>query len=323
MVKTKDFSMYGDVIQRQESSLVMSGVESDSYWDIAINEGIGRLLVSFHYIQQKHRNFIKDRLEKNPHVKLMIDSGAHTFHAKEDEFSNKPLSFWENYLERYIKFILDNKDYIFACVELDIANIVGFDKVDYFREKYFEPLKEEGILVCYVWHEYDGMEYWETMCQRFDYVGFSLVNSSLSDNEITRMVNIARREGALIHGFAVTRVNIMSRLPFFTGDSTTWLVGTQYGELNWFDGRRMRRLKKHLWKTVYKQRFISIGANWELAEMENPYELIRINLIVFKQAEEFIRKNIWGKSYWIDKNPKAKVPSLRPKFLASKGRRNL
>lgn len=291
---------YGESINHP-TSLVMSGVESDSYWDIAIGEGIDRLLVSYHYIQRKGKNFVKDRLSKHPNVKLMIDSGAHTFHAKEDEYKNKPMEFWEKYLERYTNFIRANKDFIFSCVELDIGNLVGFDKVDEFREKYFEPLKEEGILVCYVWHTYDGDKYWEHMCKKYDYVGFSLMNSNLSEAQIIKMMNIARRYGAVVHGFAITRVELMSKVPFFTGDSTTWLVGTQYGELNWFDGRRMKRLKKKDWKTTYKQKYIKIGANWDLAGQENPYELIRINLIVFRQAEEYIRKRVRAKMYWMMK----------------------
>ena len=312
----KDLSMYGDIINTP-TSLVMSGVESDAYWDISVGEGIDRLLVSYLYIQRKGKKFLQNRLEKHPNIKLMIDSGAHTFHAKEEEYKNKPMEFWEKYLENYTRFIRANKDYIFSCVELDIGNIVGFDKVDEFREKYFEPLKEEGILVCYVWHTYDGKKYWEYMCKKYDYVGFSLMNSSLSETEIMKMMSVARRYGALVHGFAITRVELMSKVPFYTGDSTTWLVGTQYGELNWFDGRRMRRLKKKDWKTVYKQKYIKLGANWELAGKENPYELIRINLLVFKEAEKYIRKRIRAKMYWT-KGKKEEGISLSKKVIGRK-----
>jgi hypothetical protein len=295
---TKGLGAYGAVINHP-TSLIMSGVESDSYWDIAIGEGIDRLLVSYHYIQRKGKKFLRERLEKHPNVKIMIDSGAYTFHVKEDEYKQKPMEFWDKYLEKYTAFIRANKDIIFSCVELDIANFVGFEKVDYFRKKYFEPLREEGVLVCYVWHGYDGLPYWEEMCQKYDYIGFSLQGDSLTETQMAKFFNIARRYNTLVHGFAVTRVDTMSKYPFYTGDSTTWLVGTQYGELNWFDGRRMKRLKKDQWKTVYKQKYIKIGANWDLAGQENPYELIRINLIVFRQAEEYIRKRIRGKAYWL------------------------
>jgi hypothetical protein len=313
----KGLKAYGDIINHP-CSLIMSGVESDSYWDIAIGEGIDRLLVSYHYIQRKGKKFLRERLEKHPNVKIMIDSGAYTFHVKEDEYKQKPMEFWDNYLEKYTSFIKANKDIIFSCVELDIANIVGFERVDYFRKKYFEPLRDEGVLVCYVWHGYDGKPYWEEMCKKYDYVGFSLQGDSLSDSEMARFFSVARRYNTLTHGFAVTRVDTMSKFPFYTGDSTTWLVGTQYGELNWFDGRRMKRLKKDQWKTVYKQKYIKIGANWDLAGQENPYELIRINLIVFRQAEEYIRKRIRGKSYWLDKKVSGGGNTVTKKLIRRK-----
>lgn len=317
----KDLSIYGDVTN-YPCSLVMSGVESDAYFDIAIGEEVDRMLMSYHYIQRKGKNFLRDRLSKHPQVKMMIDSGAHTFIAKEEEYIHKPIEFWEDYIERYVRFIRNNKEFIFSCVELDIAHLVGFEKVDYFRTKYFEPLKNEGILVCYVWHEYDGIKHWEEMCEKYDYVGFSLGNNVFTEAQINRMINTARKHGALVHGFAVTRTELMSKIPFFTGDSTTWLVGTQYGELNWFDGRKMKRLKKDKWKFEYKQKYINIGAKWELAGEENPYELIRINLIVFKLAEDYIRKRIRGKSYWLENKLGTGTPvqsvSLRRKVIKRK-----
>ena len=198
-MNNKLIEKYGNDI-RQPTSLVMSGVESDSYWDIAINAGIKRLLVSYHYIQRKGKKFLRERLEKNPDVKIMVDSGAYTFHVKEDEYKKKPMEYWENYFKKYTDFVRANKDIIFACVEVDIANIIGFEKLDELRAKYFEPLQEEGILVCFVWHEYDGNKYWEYMCKKYDYVGFSLQNSNLSEPDIMKKVNIARRYGAVVHG---------------------------------------------------------------------------------------------------------------------------
>lgn len=215
----KDLSMYGELTD-YPSSLVMSGVESDSYFDIAVNEGIDRMLMSYLYIRRLGKDFLRDRLKDLPHIKMMIDSGAHTFHAKEDEYIDKPLSWWENYIESYIDFVRENKEFIFSCVELDVGNLLGLRYVDYFREKFFEPLKEEGILVCYVWHNYDGIKMWEEMCKKYDYVGFSLTNSSATRAEIVNMINIAKRHGALVHGFAVTRTELMSNVPFYTGDSS-------------------------------------------------------------------------------------------------------
>lgn len=305
-----------DHVYKEPSSLIMSGVESDKYWDIAVAAGMEKLLVSFHYIQRMGKRWLRERLEKNPNVKLMVDSGAYTFHMNEDEYKKKPMEYWDKYIESYRKFIMENKDIIFSCVEVDIANIVGDSVVEGWRNGVFKEIEEAGVLVCYVWHPFDGKPAWEQMCKRFRYVGYSLKNADLEEHEMVKMSNIAKKHNALIHGFAITRVELMSRVPFYTGDSTTWLVGTQYGELNWFDGRKMTRLKKDKWKRQYKMKFIKLGANWKAAEMENPYELIRINLLVFKEAEKYIRNRIRSKQYWTKGAPKPKlggrpVPKLK------------
>lgn len=211
--------VYGEKILRP-TSLIMSGVESDAYFDLAVGAGFDHLLMSYHYIQRKGKRWLRERIQKYPHVKLMIDSGAYTFHVKEEEYKQKPVSYFDNYVKKYVEWIRENKDYIFSCVEVDIANIVGFERVDYYRREFFEPLKDEGILVCYVWHEYDGKQHWEEMCKRYDYVGFSLEVNDYSEAEVMKMVNTARKYGAIVHGFALTRVELMSRIPFFTGDSS-------------------------------------------------------------------------------------------------------
>lgn len=284
----------------EPTTLIMSGVESDSYWGIAKGAGITRLLVSYLYIQRKGKRFLQDRLKENPEIKMMIDSGAFTFITREEEYSRKTIEYWENYLEKYTAFVRENKEYISSCAELDIGVLVGLEQVEKWRDKYFRPLEEEGILVCYVWHAEDGgMPYWKDMCKRFKYVGVSAEANSLNVPMLIKMLNIAKLNKTIVHGFAITDLSWLLQLPFYSVDSTTWLVGTKFGELNWFDGRKMKRLKKAEWKRTYKTKFIKLGANWELAEKENPYELIRINLLVYRQVEEFVRKRIKAKMYWL------------------------
>lgn len=293
---------------KEPTSLIMSGVESESYFEIAMSVGIRKVLMSFLYIQRKGKKFLRERLEKYPDVKIMVDSGAFTFLTK-DEYSNKPIDYWEKYLDKYTKFIKENKEHIFSCVELDIQDLVGEELVNEWREKYFAPLEKEGILVCYVWHKDDGISKWKEMCQRFNYVGFSLETGDFTEIEMIKMINTAKQYNTIIHGFALTKIDTMTKIPFFSVDSTTWLVGTKYGELNWFDGRKWTRLKKDKWKRQYKTKFIKLGANWELLEKENPYELIRVNLLVFQEAEKYIRKRLTAKMYWLkgtDSMPKLK-----------------
>lgn len=279
--------------------IFFSGVESQQAWDNAMDAGAKHVLMSIHYLNKKSTQ-LRKRLDKHPDVKILIDSGAYTFISNINEYRDKPISFWEKYIEDYIKWAREHKDIIFAIVELDIDDIVGTPKVEEWREKYWEPLEKEGIKVCYVWHEIKGIKEWARMCKKYDYVGMSFASDSVSENTARKMMRTAEKYGAKVHGFATTSVDLLIKLPLYTMDSTTWLVGKQYGELNWFDGRQMKRLKKEQWKKQ-KSKFIKLGIDWEKLKAEDPREMDIVNVKAFLKAEEYIHKRLKSRMYWLKK----------------------
>lgn len=297
--------------------IIISGVESDKYWNIVVDQcGIRNVLMSYHYLQKKGSGFLKERLTKTPDVKILIDSGAHTFYAKIDEFSKKPDSFWEDYLTKYTSWIAENKDYITSCANLDIEGIVGIEKVDEWNKKYFEPLEEIGIDVCYIWHAVRGNNGWEEYCKKHKYVGLSTENDSLTTQHLSKMLTVSKRYNARVHGMALTKTEVLVRVPFYSVDSTTWLVGQQYGELNWFDGRKMKRLSKKDWQRTYKTKLLKepFNADWDklingMGGRGDTYELLRLNVIAYILAEEHIQKRLNAKMYWMNSKPKTQVKS--------------
>lgn len=292
------------------TTIIISGVEPDRYWDIVVNQCKRDIvLMSYYYLQQKPKDFLKKRIEKAPNVKVFIDSGAHTFMSKSG-FEDKPLSFWENYAENYVQFVRDNKDFIFACANLDLELLFGIEQIDEWDEKYFKPLEKEGIPVCYIWHTPRGEKGWEEMCRKHSYVGFSMENDKeVTIQRVMRRLKVAEKYNTKVHGMALTKTEILVRVPFFTVDSTTWLVGQQYGELNWFNGRKMQRLKKPDWQRQYKTKLLRepFNADWDKLMSGDTYELLRLNVITYQIAEEYIRKRLRNKMYWLSKNNKERV----------------
>ena len=186
---------------KEPFSLFFSGVQSDRYFDIVTKESL-TVLMSYPYFKKMPKKFLKERVDRFPDLKMMIDSGAHTF-IQDEKFAEKDIEYWENYLEEYTAWIRENKEVIFAAVELDIDYLVGQDVVDGWREKYFKPLEDEGIQVIYVWHNVRGEKDWERMCQQFRYIGFSMMgDSNLTIDKCNQMVNIAQKFGAKVHGLA-------------------------------------------------------------------------------------------------------------------------
>lgn len=300
------------------TSMIISGVESDKYFDITVRQcGIRFVLMSYHYLQKKGKNFLAKRLEEFPDLKVFIDSGAHTFFANRDEYSQKSEEFWEDYLERYTNWVRDNKDYIFACANLDIEGLVGLDKVDEWNGKYFEPLEADtGVQVCYIWHAERGNQGWEEYCKKHSYTGFSGENDINTTQKMMKMLGVAKKYNTRVHGMAMTKTDEMVKIPFFTCDSTTWLVGQQYGELNWFDGRGMKRLSKNEWQRQYKTKLLKepFLADWDklingMGGRGDTYELLRLNVIAYKLAEDYIRKRLGTKMYWLSSNTKVSSSS--------------
>lgn len=289
--------------------IIISGVEPDPYWNLVVQECKTRtVLMSYQYLKKRAGGFLAKRIGQNPDTRVFIDSGAHTFLTDIETYSEKDEEFWESYIEEYTDFIRKNKDFIFACADLDIDDIVGVDKVNEWREKYFEPLEKEGVQVCYIWHLIRGEKGWEDMCRKYSYIGLTVQNDkTASVQRLMKRINVAKRYNTRVHGMALTKTEMLARVPFYTVDSTTWLVGQQFGELNLFDGRRMKRILKKDWRRTCKTKLVNppYNADWDRLTKGgklgdgNTYELLKMNLISYRLLEEYARKRLGSKMYWM------------------------
>ena len=142
-----------------EFTLFLSGVEPEEHFNIVSNY-TKNILLSYYYIRRRGIDEIEARLKKNRGMKILIDSGAFTF-FKDPQYAKKSVEWWEKYLKNYIKFIQEHRNYIFACVELDIDSIVGSEQVEEWRKKYFYPLEESGVRVIYLYHLDKDLDYFE------------------------------------------------------------------------------------------------------------------------------------------------------------------
>lgn len=285
-------------------TMLFSGVEEEFYFQTLYDAGVRDFLMSYEYLKSKKSlDFYKEK-----GVKIFIDSGAYTYQGKE-EFHNKPVEYWEEHIKNYLNWCAENKDMIFAIANLDLENLYNTEIVKEWNEKYFEPfMLETGIPVCFIWHPISGFEYWEYYCQRYPYVGFSWVSDNkgtVADLKFgTRMIKVAEKYGSVVHGMGMTRTSYLTKLPFYTTDSTTWGVGVQYGEINYWNGKKMTRLKKEKWKTEqYLRKFEEMGIDREKLLAEDRGELVKVNIKAFQQACEYIDKHLASRMYWLKAKP--------------------
>lgn len=281
--------------------LIYSGVENDSYFDILYDLGIRNFLMSYHYICNRHLS-LKKRFENEESIRLFIDSGAHTY-QNDPKYAEYGVDYWEEHLKKYLSWAERNKDFIFAIANFDFENVVGPETVNRWNREYFEPfMLRTGIPVCFVWHQ-NSYDSWDFYCKRYPYVGFSSVNTegeSISLNEYKERLKVAEKNNSLVHGFGMTRTSMLIELPFYTSDSTTWLVGLQYGEVNYWNGSKMQRLKKDAWKGKYAD---EICDRYDLDpnkfQAEDVSEMIKANVRAFIDAENFIQSRLKSQMYWL------------------------
>lgn len=306
-------TLYDTIDHKSLYRMIYSGVENQNYFNILYEMGIRDFLMSYHYIQSRHIN-MKDFAEKG--IKLFIDSGAFTYQndPKYAEYTNE---MWEKQIVKYLNWAKRNKDAIFAIANLDLENLVGVDVVLEWNRKYFEPfMLETHIPVCFIWHPICEHSGWEYMCQRYPYVGYSWVSDKGQDLDFNfgkKMFDVAKKYNAVVHGMGMTRTSLLQKLPFYTTDSTTWLVGVQYGEVNYWTGQKMTRLKKEKWKGSELPKLAKLGLDEKKLLEEDITELVKANILAFILATEYIHQRLKPRMYWL--YPKAKKKSREDKNI--------
>lgn len=280
-------------------SMMFSGVEDDSNFQILYDMGIRNFLISFHYVQKKHLNTSK---YEEMGVKFFVDSGAFTF-ISNLEFQDYTIEQWEKYIETYLRWIEKHQSIVFAFASLDLEYLVGGEQVQIWNEKYFEPfMLRTGIPVCFVYHDNATKLTWEQYCQRYPYVGVSWGGLDTQGNDLKYGMNklkVAEKYGAVVHGMAMTQTALLTKLPFYTVDSTTWLVGLQYGEINFWTGKKMSRLKKDKWKGAMLPQVVAKGFNEQKLLDEDKEEMIKVNVHAFIEAEEYVQEKLKSRMYWL------------------------
>ncbi len=188
-------------------------------------------LSSFFYITSGEARYI------HRYNNFLLDSGAFTFMSS---LKGGTVN-WDDYIESYADFINEyNVKYFF---ELDIDVIVGIKEVERLRNK-LESLTNKKCIP--VWHKSRGKQYWLDMVKSYDYVAIGgIVTREIKRKEypyFTWFLNEAKKENCKVHGLGFTNLTGLHKYPFYSVDSTTWLNGSKYGELQFFNGRTITKI---------------------------------------------------------------------------------
>lgn len=188
------------------------------------------VLESFFYIKDWMIPFI------HSHWHFLLDSGAFTFMENAKITPN-----WDEYIEKYAKFINDEDIELFF--ELDIDSVVGLAEVERLRSK-LEKLTNKRCIP--VWHKSRGKDYWIQMCKEYDYIAIGGIAGGEIKKEDYKffplLLNIAKDHGTKVHGLGFTNLGGLTKYKFHSVDSTAWIYGNRGGFVQWFDGKTLRKI---------------------------------------------------------------------------------
>jgi hypothetical protein len=169
--------------------------------------------------------------EWNDELFLMVDSGAHSWNKKHDHFgmaSKGKLKPAEEFIEDYFKFIQLHKDKKVVWVEFDVYNDLPKSVIDDFYKRVMD-LGIAGKFIRVYHHyidprkgDYSTLEKWVDEGQ--DYIGLGADNIENFDDIFSITKDVIKT-----HGFALTRLPVIEKYPFFSVDSTSPLSTVIFG----------------------------------------------------------------------------------------------
>ncbi len=185
------------------------------------------------YVLESFAYFAPQQVQQVKNAKMfLLDSGAFTFLN-----SSKTVDF-DDYIDRYARFIVETDIRYFF--ELDVDDIVGYDKVKEYR-RLLE--RKTGRRCIPVFHKSRGLDEYKRMVKEYDYIaigGIAMGNIKRSEYKyFTPLLNYAHHAGCKVHGLGFTNTELLHRYPFDSVDSTSWISGGRYGHVYRFDGRNM------------------------------------------------------------------------------------
>lgn len=160
---------------------------------------------------------------KNEPISLFIDSGA--FSAFTQKISID--------ITEYIKFLKDNQHVIDIYANLDV---IGDAEATYQNQLIME---KAGLTPIPTFHMNEDFKYLELYINKYNYIalgGMAKVNRSNKtilykwlDKCFSLICDEQGYPKVKVHGFAATSISIMVRYPWYSVDSTSWILASRYG----------------------------------------------------------------------------------------------
>lgn len=215
------------------------------------------------------------------------------------------------YLDGYCSFLEKAAVFSDAFAELDVESIVGNELVWEWRERLVAASGNavEKIIIS-PHHRLEDREEMNRITSRFKYLGLGRRKDGLTYSSFfTEWLPVLKKNKIKVHGWALTTFENITQLPFYSVDSTTWLMGGKFGTTYVYDGSLKLDSHDSSWKHNRRSMRLEAelaGADFDKFIADVPDEVHKVNAYQWiKYARDM--ESYLVNAYWIDESDKIKI----------------
>lgn len=256
---------------------------------------VENMLISYAYFKSPN-DYLKVAGNWIP-KRMILDSGAFSVWTKGDKIN----------IDNYINFCKGMREIVPQTTELHYVNLdvlpgrFGEFPTNEQRQssaeegwKNMEYMNSKGLKVIHVFHQHEDFKWLHKLIKKDDYIGISPANDvSMTSKKIwlDQVFSIVQNK-IKCHGFAVTGKEHLIRYPFYSVDSSSWIMGGRFAEIKSFSqGKQKGAIFKN------KEQLLSIWDNLQTKDTALLTDYMirhKNNIIYYQELEEFVT-NVWNK----------------------------
>jgi hypothetical protein len=216
---------------------------------------------------------------------VFLHSGAYTLQQSKKGFDKTLL---QGYAKEYFKTILDIHELFAGISDLDVDTF-EYEKPSEFPSNFVPIISGRPL------KEYEDLGW-------FDNYEYIAVNSETIKNTryMKELFKLGTSKNVLFHGLGVGSQSVISGIPFYSIDATSWIHGGKFGKTTVFQNGKLFHYDKDNKdeRRRFKNKFIQAGLNWAEIDNDNPLEINLMNAFAWTELEEYYQYNV-KHNYWI------------------------
>ena len=253
-----------------------AGADNSSSLALLKEEGVNNVLLSYF-------NFSKKNVTDYKEFNAFLDSGA--FSAF---YNNKPIS-----IEDYIAFLTLRKDNFKIYANLDDI------KVPEITLQNQTIMEEAGLNPLPCFHYGEDFKFLKHYADNYDYFAIGgLVPYAKDFKRLTNFLDkvffflgpYIQSKKLKLHGFGMGAPRILTKYPFYSADSTSWLSGGTFGTMVSWDTQKLNFVSTF----HYSERDKMLNSNVNVKTLDSYIERQRHNIKQYQAMERDIT-DLWQK----------------------------